>query len=178
MRRSLLVPLLSALVAAFTGISCASGAGGPTASTDLTSQDLAGLQYESLYQFLEEHSEVRLETGQGSNALLVRVRRSDEMGMGQERQASLSGDTTGGFPGGDESNQPETPEVTAIGQGQYVAAKLYVDGSEENNPTTRLREISLQDIQRLRILRPTEASSYFGGSGEYAAVAVTLKESS
>lgn len=169
-----LVATAAAVAVAGVGLACAA-TGGATSSTDLLSQDLAGLQYESLFELLEQHNKVRVATGSGSYALAVRVRTQGEMGSGGGRGEGLNPDDEGGFPESGGGGGGQGSNATAIGQGNYVAAKLYVDGSEEANAVTRLREISLDSIERLRILRPTEASSRLGGSGDFGAVAVTLK---
>lgn len=167
-----LLTTAAAVAVAAVGLACAA-TGGATSSTDLLAQDLAGLQYESLFELLEQHNKVRVATGTGSYALAVRVRTQGEMGSGGGRGEGLNPE--GGFPEEGGGGGGEASNATAIGQGNYVAAKLYVDGSEEGNAVTRLREIDLDSIERLQILRPTEASSRLGGSGDFGAVAVTLK---
>lgn len=53
-----------------------------------------------------------------------------------------------------------------------IGALLYVDGEEVPNPVPLLRQTSLDRVERLQILRPSETSSRFGGDGRRGAVAI------
>lgn len=162
-------------------LGCASGGTG-LSSRDLAAPDLASMQYESLYHMLEAHNRVRVSTPTGSDALLVRARGERSMSSGDiqgnpgrpAEGVPPMGEQGGGSGGGVAEEPPESETITA-GSSRYAPALLYVDGSEESDPINWLRNASLDDVERLQILRPTEASSRFGGSGNVAAVAVILK---
>lgn len=53
-----------------------------------------------------------------------------------------------------------------------LGALLYVDEEEVPNPVPLLRQMPLDRVERMRILRPSEASSRFGGDGRRGAVAI------
>lgn len=57
-----------------------------------------------------------------------------------------------------------------------LGALLYVDEEEVPNPVPLLRQMSMDDVARMRILRPSEASSRFGGDGRRGAVAIWTRE--
>lgn len=57
-----------------------------------------------------------------------------------------------------------------------IGALLYVDGDEVPNPTPLLRQMRMERVERLQILRPTEASSRFGGDGRRGAVAIWTRD--
>lgn len=160
-------------------LGCASGGAG-LSSRDLGTTDLSGLEYQSLYSLLEAHTRVRVSTPTGSDALLVRSRgeRSLTSGdiEGNPGRPAEGADRPGGGGGGGGGQQPPQQEAITAGSSQYTAAVLYVDGSEQSDPINWLRDTGPGDVQRLQILRPSEASSRFGGSGDLAAVAVTLKD--
>lgn len=158
---------------------CASGGTG-LSSRDLAAPDLASMQYESLYHMLEAHTRVRVSTPSGSDALLVRSRGQRSMASGDiDGNPGRPAEGVSGFGeqggSGDSGGEEVRGGEFSTGSSQYAPALLYVDGSEESDPINWLRDTSLDEVERLRVLRPTEASSRFGGSGDVAAVAVTLK---
>lgn len=53
-----------------------------------------------------------------------------------------------------------------------LGALLYVDEEEVPNPVPLLRQMPMERVERLRVLRPSEASSRFGGDGRRGAVAI------
>lgn len=164
----------SVLAVLVVSLGCASGGAG-LSSRDLGSTDLAEMQYSSLYDLLEAHTRVRVTTPSGADALMVRVRgeRSLTSGEIEGNRGEQPENPLGG--GGGEQPQPPTQSNITGGSSQYTGAVLYVDGSEESDPINWLRDTSPSEVSRLRILRPSEASSRFGGSGEVGAIAVTTK---
>lgn len=145
-------------------------------SSDLyTADDLAELQYESMYEFLDSHSKVRVAQSAGEVPLAVRAR-----GSGGMTSPSIGSDTAGGggpgsLGGGGGEGGEEAPDRRNAGMSNYTTALLYVNGSEVADPRTRLREMPLDEVESVRVLRPSEASARFGGSGNRAAVAIELK---
>lgn len=53
-----------------------------------------------------------------------------------------------------------------------LGALLYVDEEEVPNPVPFLRQMPMERVERLRILRPSETSSRFGGDGRRGSVAI------
>lgn len=56
-----------------------------------------------------------------------------------------------------------------------AGALLYVDDEEVPNAVPYLRGLKMSEVERLQILRPSEASSRFGGDGRRGAVAIRTK---
>lgn len=56
-----------------------------------------------------------------------------------------------------------------------AGALLYVDDDEVPNAVPYLRGLRMSEVERLQILRPSEASSRFGGDGRRGAVAIWTK---
>lgn len=158
---------------------CASGGTG-LSSRDLAATDLAGMQYSSLYELLETHNRVRVATPSGADGLFVRARGQRSLTSGDiegnpgRPAEGVSRNPPGGGGGGED--QGAQGGEFGTGSSQYTGALLYVDGSEESDPINWLRDTSLSQVERLRILRPSEASSRFGGSGDLGAIAVTMKK--
>lgn len=175
MRRLAVGSIIALLVVTW---GCATGGAGLSAR-DLGSSDLAGMEYATMYELLRVHTRVRVTTPTGSDGLFVRVRGEREL---------TSGDIEGnpGRPAegitepetGEEGVPEEPPEKETItaGSNRYRAAVLYVDGSEEPAPISWLRATSPDEVERLRVLRPSEASSRFGRSGKMGAIAVEMKK--
>lgn len=161
----------SVLAVLAVSLGCASGGGG-LSSRDLGATDLSEMQYSSLYDLLEAHTRVRVTTPSGADALMVRTRGERSLTSGEiEGDRGETENPLGG--GGGEEPQPPSQSNITDGSSQWTGALLYVDGSEESDPINWLRDTSLSQVDRLRILRPSEASSRFGGSGNAGAVAVT-----
>ena len=59
--------------------------------------------------------------------------------------------------------------------GQYAPAMLYIDEQEIGAPVPRLRQIAPSQVQSLEILRPSEASSRYGGHGRTGVIDLRLK---
>lgn len=166
----------SVLAVLAVGLGCASGGSG-LSSRDLAATDLAGMQYSSLYDLLEAHTRVRVTTPSGADALMVRTRGQRSLTSGDidgnpGRPAEGVSPPGGGGGGGGQGAQGGE---FGAGSSQYTGALLYVDGSEESDPINWLRDTAPSEVDRLQILRPSEASSRFGGSGDVGAVSVTLK---
>jgi len=53
-----------------------------------------------------------------------------------------------------------------------IGALLYVDEEEVPNPVPLLRQMPMERVERLQILRASETSSRFGGDGRQGAVAI------
>lgn len=157
------------------GWGCAST--GSISADRYSAQDLAGLEYETMYEFLDAHSDVRVAESAADVPLTVRTRQTGDLQSppADEDEGSGGGGATdlGGGGGGEGDVQP--PDQRAIGSGGYTRALLYIDDSEVASPRERLREITLDEVESVRILRPSEASARFGGSGNTGAVALVLK---
>lgn len=170
---------LGGTLAAAMALACAAGAP-HLSSTSLTTTDLSGLEYESLYALLDAHNRVRVTTPEGADALLIRARgqtRSltspDVEGNPGRPAEGVSRPGEGGGGGGGEASAAVSGGSSGS---RFAAARLYVNGSEQQDAINWLRDTGLEEIERLRILRPSEASSRFGGSGNLGAVAVILKD--
>lgn len=156
------------------GLACAST--GSLSSNRYSADALAEMQFESTYEFLDAHNDVRVAESASEVPLAVRTRRSGNM-----ESPSIGPDTaSGGGPGdlgggGGNEGASGPPGQRSIGASGYTPALLYVDGSEVAGPRSRLREIPLDQIESIQILRPSEASARFGGSGNTGAVAIELK---
>lgn len=146
-------------------------------SSDLyTADDLAELQYESMYEFLDSHSDVRVAQSEGEVPLMVRTRGSSGMTSPSIGPDTAGGGGPGSLGGGGEGGGAEGPPARRnVGSSNHTTALLYVNGSEVADSRARLREITLDEVQSVRVLRPSEASARFGGSGNTAAVAIELK---
>lgn len=59
--------------------------------------------------------------------------------------------------------------------GRYAPAMLYVDEQEIGAPIPRLRQIDPSQVESLEILRPSEASSRYGGHGRTAIIDLRLQ---
>lgn len=169
----------SVLAILAVSLGCASGGTG-LSSRDLGTTDLAEMQYSSLYDLLEAHTRVRVTSPTGADGLFVRSRGQRSMTSGEIEgnpgRPAEGVSPPGGGGGGGGGEQGARGGEFSTGSAQYTAALLYVDGSEESDPINWLRDTSLSEVERLQILRPSEASSRFGGSGNTGAVAVTLKQ--
>lgn len=186
MPRNALAALTISLLAG-AAWACASGGGTSLGSTFYSAEDLSEARYESAYDFLKAHHRVRVSTaGSGGQRLLVRNR-----GNREEDLSNAAVDQEGGRMGMTvDSSRPAGPggggggsadEQSGAGQpvgssGRYIAANLYIDDTEVAFPVSRLREISLDSIETIEILRPSEATSRYGGSGDAGGVALTLKD--
>lgn len=172
--------LLTAALAGGAAWACAS-AGVSLSSTSYRAQDLAEADYESMYEFLEAHTKVRIGESGAQQPLAVRISRGRGRVGGAANPgaggAPTSGDTVnpgapgGGFGGGGGA-QARGAAKTASG---FVPALLYIDDSETGVPIPRLRQIAPEQVESLRILDRDEASSRYGGSGRVAIVSITLK---
>lgn len=170
------------MVVALVGTSawaCATG-GVSLSSTRYASQDLVEADYANLFEFLRDHHRVRVSSSDAGGQLLAIQSRgqNDMLGMGDRMNppARPEGDAGegGGLGGGGDDAQ--APDRRVIGSAGYVPARLYVDDSEVGSPVSALREIRLDEIESLRILRPSEANLQFGDSDNSGAVAVILKK--
>lgn len=157
---------------------CATGGVG-LSSRDLTASDLAGMEYTTMYELLRVHTRVRVTTPTGADGLFVGIRGERELTSGDiEGNPGRPVEGITEPPTGEEGVPQEPPEKETItaGSSRYRAAVLYVDGSEEPDPISWLRATSPDEVERLRVLRPSEASSRFGRSGRMGAIAVTMKK--
>lgn len=154
------------------GWGCAST--GSISADRYSAGDLAELQYESMYEFLDAHSDVRVAESAADVPLTVRTRQTGDLQSPPAGGGSGSGGP-GDLGGGGGEGDVEPPDQRAIGSGSYTRALLYIDDSEVASPRERLRELTLDEVESVRILRPTEASARFGGSGDTGAVAIVLK---
>ncbi len=181
-RNALAALTISLLVGA--AWACASGSGTSLGSTFYSAEDLSEARYESAYDFLKAHHRVRVSTaGSGGQRLLVRNR-----GNRDEDLSNAAVDQEGGRvgmtvdssrpagPGGESADEQSEAGQPVGSSGRYIAANLYIDDTEVAFPVSRLREISLDSIETIEILRPSEATSRYGGSGDAGGVALTLKD--
>lgn len=63
----------------------------------------------------------------------------------------------------------------SLTQGGIQPAALRVNDHEVLSPVEELRTMSMREVVRLEILRPTEYSSRYGGEGRRGAVLITLR---
>lgn len=180
MRARSVYALVGLAIAGVLG-ACATS-GGSLSSMRYNAEDLAAVQYETTYDFLRAHNRVRV--GQVGDAVPIRVRRMGSTSLGMEPGEG------GGGGGGDEGaptpgsgSNPETNPGGGLGSaqgggesGRYVAARLYIDDREVGNPIPRLRQLRPAQIKELEILRPSQASSRYGGAGDVGVVSIILKE--
>lgn len=178
MSRRITYTLVVALIGSVAW-ACASAGGGSLSSTRYNAEDLAQVQYDNMYDFLRAHSRVRV--GQTGAAVPLRVRRTTGGGTSMGGASNAAGgfdtgtDTTfstgGGASGGGSSSVRGAPQSD-----RYVQSRLYVDDREVGSPIPFLRQLSPDRVEELEILRPSEASSEYGGSGDVGVVKIILKE--
>jgi hypothetical protein len=65
--------------------------------------------------------------------------------------------------------------AASLSQGGVQPAALRVNDHEVLSPVDELRTMSMRQVARLEILRPTEYSSQYGGEGRRGAVLITLR---
>lgn len=173
MKSTRLSGLVIALFSAAVLGACASGGSGVLTSTDLTAEQLADAQYETVYDFLRAHNHARIITVRGDEFLKVYSRggdiRSADIGSGDFDPSNRS-------PGSGESAAPEvTGTADAPGGGE---ALLIIDEKEvTGNVTQILQGISMSDVQSLKILRPSQTSARYGGDGRVGSVVIEMKGS-
>lgn len=63
----------------------------------------------------------------------------------------------------------------SLSQGGVQPAALRVNDHEVLSPVDELRAMSMREVARLEILRPTEYSARYGGEGRRGAVLITLR---
>lgn len=120
---------------------CASGGSSVLSQTQVSAEELATADYQTVYDFLRAHSRVRFQSRGGQESMTV-------YGGGSLRMNTQTG------------------------------AMLIVDNQEvKGNVPAILRQMPLARVASLRILRATEASTRYGGSGRVGAVVIETKES-
>lgn len=140
MRASRLSSLVVALLAATFVGACASGGSGVLSSTNLTADQLAGLEYPTVYDFLRSHARARFVARGGQEYLTV-------------------------YGGG------------VMRSNRNTGAILVVNGQEVRGEVAQvLRQMSLDRVASLQILRATEAGTRYGGDGRAGAVVIRTKE--
>lgn len=164
--------------------SCAagSGSGASLTSAQYDAEDLAGVQFDNMYEFLRAHSRVRV--GQTGAAVPLRVRRLGSGGTGisgftdsDSVRASGGGAQDPSMGGGIDESGDRGQFSGAGGSSRFVQSQLYIDDREVGNPISRLRNLAPSQVQELRVLRPSEASSRYGGSGNVGIISIKLKDS-
>lgn len=161
---------------------CAATGGASLSSTRYTADDLAEAQYDNLYDFLRAHNRVRV--GQSGSSVPIRVRRRAGAGMSMEGAENAPGGFSTGGDGGERSlggglgssSGSSSVSGSAGGSDRYVPSRLYIDDREVGAPIPRLRQLRPEQVESLKILRPSEASSRYGGSGDFGVVSILLRK--
>lgn len=155
-----------ALLTAILGAACATGGSAVLSRTELTAEQLAATGYETVYDLLKAHNRARIVTVRGDEFLLVYSRGGD----------IRSGVVTVG--GGGTEGQAREITGTAAARTGGEALLFVNDRQVFGNVTRMLQQIPVSRVASLEILRPTQTSARYGGSGFVGSVVIWTRDGS
>ena len=63
----------------------------------------------------------------------------------------------------------------SLNQGRFRGIQVYINERREADPVSAIREMSIDEVRQIQILRASEASARYGGDGYLGVIAITTR---